>query len=312
MRDAQARLYFLTGTNDGGDFPASSAFSIPFRVPLDVTLSKHYDLTKSHQKKSLYGVLVVKNEMECRQGEVCELREQERCGTSKGDCLEVPFNLGSTLRQIVIFTDKTHYLRGENGTYYMPCISKQVSFFDYVKDMIPEPKEPSRKNDCLKKTSKLFPGAWNCLVAWNKTAIPWKYYQSNHFSIYFKLKSSSSSHKKTFISLWCSSSIIASFMPQFAWATRHLTKQPFQSTCRIFQSKSTILWNSISTLGMLAHLRKTHRPKKMTRTKVNFFPLQWYFLFTPYPLVIRKFNFCYDSIFLLLRKLLWKTTRGFK
>ena len=105
----------------------ASVFAIPFRIPLEVTLFRHFEtiISGKYGNATISGSLMVQEG--CDQETNCQANF-DKCSSRRGaNCLDIPFMLGSTLRQITIFTHKTSYVRGETGKRHLAFNQKQVS-----------------------------------------------------------------------------------------------------------------------------------------------------------------------------------------
>ena len=76
--------------------------TIPLRVPASLPPSQ--------------GVLRLHSKQTC-QPFVDKISNDEKCpeNCTTGNCIVIPFQLASSIRQILLITDQTHYRRGQKG-----------------------------------------------------------------------------------------------------------------------------------------------------------------------------------------------------
>lgn len=83
---------------------------VPFRVPSSLPPSR--GLLRLHSQKACHPF--VEKQIE---DEKCP----ENCTTK---CIEIPFQLASSIRQILLITDQASYTRGDTGTKYLKICKK--------------------------------------------------------------------------------------------------------------------------------------------------------------------------------------------
>ena len=89
---------------------------VPFRVPSSLPPSQ--------------GVLRLHSQRDCHPYVETRQIQDEKCPqncTSK--CLEIPFRLASSIRQILLIADKTDYQPGETGTVFFESLTSL--FFEW-------------------------------------------------------------------------------------------------------------------------------------------------------------------------------------
>ena len=96
---AKVDLFAEAPSGYGGDV---EVVMVPLRVPSSLPPSQ--GVLRLHSQKACHPF--VENKIE---DEKCP----ENCTTGK--CIEIPFQLASSIRQILLITDKTHYRKGETG-----------------------------------------------------------------------------------------------------------------------------------------------------------------------------------------------------
>ena len=91
----------------------SKVIMVPFRVPSSLPPSQ--------------GVLRLHSQRDCHPYVETRQIQDEKCPQNcTNKCLEIPFRLASSIRQILLIADKTDYQPGETGTVFFESLT---SFF---------------------------------------------------------------------------------------------------------------------------------------------------------------------------------------